>query len=322
MTPLQALETEILSLHNNFSLRPTLETVREIGERLLKAKELVGHGRWLAWLARVGIRSRTAQVYMQVAKTQDSADLPERVSLDGFLSRIRMARRAARREAFREEQRRARDAADDADCRVEHADCRTFAWPDEVDVVATDPPWRDIDHYRWLAGFAASRLRDGGLLLVQCGVAGLADVLEVNREAGLAYQHTLSITYAHASGGTLLHPFQSNWRPVLLFSRGAFRRKGVTAFSDVYTVPKSPKRHHPWEQPLPPWEYWLGRLTRPGDLVADCFAGSGTIGVACKRFGRRYLGTEVDATHTETARRRLAGESRPDDTAGPVRHGD
>lgn len=305
MTELQTLEAEILGLQDRLNLRPPLDIVREMGTRLLRAKDLVGHGKWQSWLARMGLRPRTAQTYMQVAKTPSPAYLPERLSVDGFLRMIRVAKRAARREDLRQQDGEA--PADDPDCEVVRADCRAYEWPDEIEVIATDPPWGDLDAYGWLAGFAGGHLTEGGLLLVQCGVAGLCDVLDVMRKAGLTYQHTLSITYAHSSGGSLLHPFQSNWRPVVVLTKGPFNRKGTRVFSDVVTVSSSPKQYHSWEQPLKPWAYWLERLTRPAQLVVDPYAGSATIGLACKQLGRRYLGTEIDPAHVQTAKSRIAG---------------
>ncbi len=47
--------------------------------------------------------------------------------------------------------------------------------------------------------------------------------------------------------------------------------------------------------------------SRPGDLVLDPFAGSGTVGVVALRHGRRFLGLELNADYVAMARRRIAG---------------
>jgi hypothetical protein len=91
---LQTLEVEILRLHNRMGLRNTLETARQIGERLEQAKGLLPRGGWLPWLKRVGIPPRTAQIYIQVSKE----DMPEgKVSMNQFVSMVRAARKAAAR---------------------------------------------------------------------------------------------------------------------------------------------------------------------------------------------------------------------------------
>ena len=42
-------------------------------------------------------------------------------------------------------------------------------------------------------------------------------------------------------------------------------------------------------------------------VMLDPFAGSGTVGVVALRYGRRFLGLELNPTYCEMARRRIAG---------------
>ena len=51
-------------------------------------------------------------------------------------------------------------------------------------------------------------------------------------------------------------------------------------------------------------------LSDPGDLVLDCFIGSGTTGIAAVQSGRRYIGIEIDARYVDLARHRIAGSRR------------
>ncbi len=46
--------------------------------------------------------------------------------------------------------------------------------------------------------------------------------------------------------------------------------------------------------------------SRPGDLVLDPFAGSGTVGLVANRFGRSFVGCELNATYATMANERLA----------------
>jgi site-specific DNA-methyltransferase (adenine-specific) len=88
---------------------------------------------------------------------------------------------------------------------------------------------------------------------------------------------------------------------------------GVPVHSDTYTVRPLVARYHDWEKPVDPWRYWLASLSRPGELVADPFCGSGTIGVALKQIGgRRYIGTEIDPDNIKVPRARLAKVEPPD----------
>jgi hypothetical protein len=245
----------------------------------------------------MGISTRTAQVYTQCAKAQNSAHSDD-LSLNQFLQIIRHAKRAARAE----ERREAREAAMqslrlDTDHRVHHADCRRFRWP-VVDAIATDPPWEDRSAYRWLARFASRKLREGGVAFVQCGQPDLADTLAILSEH-LSYVWTLGIVFDRPVPSHT--PFAISWRPIVVMSRGQWDRSGLRTVCDAITMSWSHyvKTHGDHQQPLRPWAYWLEAFTRPGELIADPFSGTGTTGVACKMTGRRFVGTEINE---ETAR--------------------
>lgn len=62
---------------------------------------------------------------------------------------------------------------------------------------------------------------------------------------------------------------------------------------------------HPTQKPLALIARSLRASTRPGDIVLDPFAGSGSTGVAALGCERRFVGWEIDAAHFELARRRL-----------------
>jgi site-specific DNA-methyltransferase (adenine-specific) len=47
-------------------------------------------------------------------------------------------------------------------------------------------------------------------------------------------------------------------------------------------------------------------VTRPGDLVLDPFAGSGTTGLIAVEHGRDFLGFELSQAFAKEARRRVA----------------
>jgi DNA modification methylase len=46
--------------------------------------------------------------------------------------------------------------------------------------------------------------------------------------------------------------------------------------------------------------------SRPGDVVLDCFLGSGTTAVAARDLGRQFIGCDMDPTWVEHTRLRLA----------------
>ena len=76
---------------------------------------------------------------------------------------------------------------------------------------------------------------------------------------------------------------------------------------EIDQVKNVSKKDNPHPCPIP---YELARrivvsTTEPGDLVCDPFAGSGTVLLAARNAGRRYVGYEMDAKYADYANRKL-----------------
>lgn len=81
---------------------------------------------------------------------------------------------------------------------------------------------------------------------------------------------------------------------------------GGKQMKNLWEMPAS--RHitpHPAEKP----EKLLDRIvligSKKGDTILDPFMGSGTTGVAAKRFGRNFIGIEIDPDYFEIAQKRI-----------------
>jgi len=86
------------------------------------------------------------------------------------------------------------------------------------------------------------------------------------------------------------------------------------ALTDVWDIPflstvSDERVGWPTQKPLALLERIIRASSRPGDLVADFFCGSGTTLVAAKRLGRRYLGCDESRQAVELTRKRLQGEA-------------
>ena len=76
--------------------------------------------------------------------------------------------------------------------------------------------------------------------------------------------------------------------------------------TSVWYIPHFIKdRLHPVQMPEALAEKIIKRGSKPGDLVLDIFAGSGTSLVVAKRLDRAYLGFEINPTHYDTIIKRL-----------------
>lgn len=64
---------------------------------------------------------------------------------------------------------------------------------------------------------------------------------------------------------------------------------------------------HPTIKPLDLVKRHIQHSTNEGDVVLDCFMGSGTTGVACKELNRDFIGIELDKEYYDIAVKRING---------------
>ena len=88
---------------------------------------------------------------------------------------------------------------------------------------------------------------------------------------------------------------------------------GGKQMKDVWTgtlTPLTEKQFgkHPTQKPVYLLERIISASTREGDVVLDPFCGSSTTGVACKRLGRKYIGTDRNPEYLQLSVKRLKNE--------------
>lgn len=78
-------------------------------------------------------------------------------------------------------------------------------------------------------------------------------------------------------------------------------------YTDVWVYP--PVQHypgkHPCEKPALMMEHIIEASSRPGDVVADFFMGSGATGKAAIKLGRRFIGVELERERFEQTRQEM-----------------
>jgi len=94
----------------------------------------------------------------------------------------------------------------------------------------------------------------------------------------------------------------------------------VWTFSRVCGTFKERVGWHPCQMPVKLLDRIVLACSRPGDVVLDPFAGSGTTLVAAARHGRRWVGTELSEQYAALATRRIEEDMGllPDAPANPV----
>ena len=64
--------------------------------------------------------------------------------------------------------------------------------------------------------------------------------------------------------------------------------------------------NHPCPKPLKLFRTLINNFSNEGDIVLDCFMGSGTTAVACKQLNRKYVGFEISPQYIEISNKRLS----------------
>lgn len=81
--------------------------------------------------------------------------------------------------------------------------------------------------------------------------------------------------------------------------------RGVGCLDGCFRCQVDPRdKHHQTGKPVPVME-WLCSVCEPGGLVLDCFAGSGTTGIAAIKTGRRFIMSELEPAYCSITRDRI-----------------
>lgn len=110
---------------------------------------------------------------------------------------------------------------------------------------------------------------------------------------------------------TYSNKYLSDTEYCLYFHKGK-GRNFPQCYEDAKTYWFEPINHkdkklygHPTIKPLHMIERLIRNSSKEGDVVLDCFMGSGTTGVACYNLNRKFIGIEIDDKYYNIAKSRL-----------------
>ena len=188
---------------------------------------------------------------------------------------------------------------------IRHGDFRAvFGDLCGVHAVITDPPYgrEYLPLLGDLARWAARVLGPDGVLAVLYGQTWLPEAYAQLGSGPLAYRWTGC--WLAPGAGYVSHDrrVSSQWKPVLVYGGGP-------RFHDVFrsgdTTGTDAKQLHEWGQDLCGFSEMCGRLSAPGQLVADPFCGSGTTLLAARLAGCHVAGCDISEAAVTTTRQRL-----------------
>ena len=97
--------------------------------------------------------------------------------------------------------------------------------------------------------------------------------------------------------------YRARYELILFFEKGK-RRLNDLGIADIIAVPRI-RGGYPAEKPAEVAEVLIGQSSEKGDVVADPFMGSGSVGVAAARLGRRFIGNDLNPEAVVIAAQRL-----------------
>jgi site-specific DNA-methyltransferase (adenine-specific) len=97
--------------------------------------------------------------------------------------------------------------------------------------------------------------------------------------------------------------YRARYELILFFEKGK-RRLNDLGIADIISVPRV-RGGYPAEKPAEVAAVLIGQSSQPGETVVDPFMGSGSVGVAAARLGRRFLGNDLNPEAAQIAATRL-----------------
>jgi len=173
-----------------------------------------------------------------------------------------------------------------------------------IDCIITDPPYplEFIDCYSKLSRFAKRVLKPNGFCIAYAGHINLPEVTKRMSEHLTFYW----IFCMHQPGVTkIVQPrkIMASWKPILIYQNGFKQNSKV--IRDYFTSEQMEKDGHDWQQSISGVAYLVEMFTKPGDLVLEPFAGSGTTIKVCIDKGRKIIASEIDEDTYNIAKAKL-----------------
>lgn len=147
-------------------------------------------------------------------------------------------------------------------------------------------------------------LKDDSFLFLHCNVPFIMNYGNDIISAGFKYKGCVAWNKNFAIGGGLKTTMKRDWEPIYYFSKGdaefnsveverngeMVERLRISEIQDwSFTLKKTDKTGHPTQKPIMLAKQIIRLCTKEKDVVLDPFAGSGTVGVACRYTNRHSI---------------------------------
>lgn len=191
-----------------------------------------------------------------------------------------------------------------------HGDASNFKG--KCDLLITDPPYMtDVDNINEFAQWLPEKLqcvKKTGFAFVFIG----AYPEELNAYLNIAMpEQVLVWTYRNTLGAAPKNKYKLNWQAILFYRMPDSPGLDCPITNELWAVQdinapdgRHEGRYHTWEKPMKLAERLIRHTTKTGDMILDCYAGTGTFLLAGTSLGRKTIGYEIDKTMIDIAIKR------------------
>lgn len=173
-----------------------------------------------------------------------------------------------------------------------------------VDAIITDPPYpiEYIDLWADMFAIADRILKPSAFLVTYANHQNLDRIFQLPNSLKYYWIFKLDFTSKPIAMGRNLI---ATWKPVLIFQKLPFKKIEETLEDNIkeskpFNYDERDMHKSNWGQSLGKFEWIIDKFTKPGDLIVEPFAGTGTTLVASKNMKRRCIGYEIDKTNYES----------------------
>lgn len=105
--------------------------------------------------------------------------------------------------------------------------------------------------------------------------------------------------------GDLKGQYAPKYELCIFANKGKGRKLNGSRDPDVINAKKTNNEYHPTQKPTELIKYLCKKSSNKGELVLDCFSGSGTTAIACEQTGRRWICIERERKYCDVTVERL-----------------
>jgi site-specific DNA-methyltransferase (adenine-specific) len=201
-----------------------------------------------------------------------------------------------------------------------------------VDFILTDPPFNvgldysDIDdniadeeYSKWCFNWISQLYRiikEGSYVLIFTGDKKLFYIMKSIYKTGFTFHHFFKWHKPTGQRGLSGTVFFYRTELAFILTKGKANIKKINRkilYSDTLSIPETNKNQsqdgflfdHPAKRPTKLYRKIIEGFSKEGDLILDCFMGSGTTAVACKQTNRNFIGCDISQEYVDIANKRL-----------------